>query len=140
MLKIALRRSHSGLTLIELMTTMSVSLILIAVGIPGVSSLLANNTMVASTNDLVTHLQYARSEAVKRQQPVSVCSSSDGLTCANSTEWGTGWIVFTDEKGTAGSLDAGDTLLRVSQPIGEMLSIISDQKYVRYLGDGSVAI
>ena len=135
----SLRFSNSGLTLIELMSTLAVSLILLAAGIPGVNALLANNKMVASTNDLVRHLQFTRSESVKRQIPVTICSSGDGVSCAQSTEWGIGWIVFTDDSGSAGDIDGSDQLLRSYQPIGTFVSITSAQAFVRYTADGSIS-
>jgi len=136
----SLRSLNSGLTLIDLMTTLAVAMVLVTVGVPGLSALVAGNRMAAGTNDLVTHLQYARSESVKRQLPVSVCSSVDGQICAGSTEWGTGWIVFTDASGTAGSLDGSDQLLRSYLPTDSELSISSATTFVRYLADGSIAI
>jgi type IV fimbrial biogenesis protein FimT len=131
---------NSGFTLVELMSALAVSLIVLTLGIPGFSTLLANNQMTASTNDLVTHLQYARSESVKRGMPVSVCSSSDGESCTGSYEWGNGWIVFTDDAGSLGSLDGSDQLLRSYLPTGEVISILSDQKNVTYHADGSLTI
>lgn len=140
MVKNSLRLFNSGMTLVELMLTLAVSLIVVSVGIPSANMLIASNQMTAITNDLVTHLQYARSESVKRQMPVSICSSGDGQICANSTEWGTGWIVFTDSSGFAGNLDGSDHLLRSYQSTGSMMSIASDQKFVRYQPDGSISI
>ena len=132
--------SNSGFTLIELMTTLIVALLLLVVGIPSASTLIANNQMTATTNDLVSHLQYARSESVKRQMPVSVCSSNDGVSCAGSNEWGVGWIVFTDDSGAAGNIDASDQLLRKYKPNGPFVSILSIDMYVRYMSDGSISM
>lgn len=140
MAKSSSRSTNSGFTVVELMTTLTVALLLLVIGVPSVSTLLANNQMVATTNDLVTHLQYARSESVKRQMPVSVCSSGDGLICAGSSEWGVGWIVFTDDSGTAGSFDGSDQLLRSFQPTGSFVSIAANYNFVRYLTDGSISL
>jgi type IV fimbrial biogenesis protein FimT len=140
MIRSSMQSLNSGFTLVELMSTLAVSLIVLTLGIPGFSTLLANNQMTASTNDLVTHLQYARSESVKRGMPVSACSSSDGESCTDSYEWGNGWIVFTDDTGSSGSLDGSDQLLRSYLPTGEVISILSDQKSVTYHADGSLSI
>ena len=140
MVKHSLRIVNSGLTLIELMIALAVLLIVVTVGIPSASTLVANNQMIATTNDLVTHLQYARSEAIKRKMRVSACSSSDGLVCANSIEWGVGWIVFTDDSGASGSLDESDQLLRSYHPTGMAVSIASDRAYVSYQSSGAVSM
>ncbi|MEJ2692806.1 MAG: GspH/FimT family pseudopilin [Candidatus Thiodiazotropha sp.] len=131
---------HSGFTLVELMTTLTVALLLLVIGVPSFSTLLANNQMAATTNDLVSHLQYARSESVKRQMPVSVCSSDNGESCTGSNEWGVGWIVFTDDSGTVGNLDSSDQLLRKYQPNGPFVSILSVDMFIRYASDGSISM
>jgi type IV fimbrial biogenesis protein FimT len=133
-------RLNKGFTLVELMTTLTVAMLLLSVGIPSASSLLANNRMTARTNDLVTHLQYARSESIKRQIAVTVCASEDGEVCAGSDDWGTGWIVFTDETGNVGELDGSDMLLRSYLTSDTVIEIGSNMEYVRYNPGGSIGI
>lgn len=42
-------------------------------------------------------MQLARSEAVKRNQPVSVCSANSALNaCGNTTDWTDGWLLAID--------------------------------------------
>jgi type IV fimbrial biogenesis protein FimT len=122
------------------MVTLAVAAIVLGTGIPNATRLMANNQMTASTNDLVRHMHLARSEAVKRGNPVSVCASFDGEVCANTNEWGAGWIVFTDDSGNSGSLDGDDEVIRVYTPTGATISIQSDQDYVRYMPDGSMSL
>ena len=55
-----------GFTLIELMFTVVLMSILLAIGIPSFSNLIASTKLTNATNTLIGHLQYARSEAVKR--------------------------------------------------------------------------
>ena len=57
------------------------------------------NRLTAQTNDLVTVLNYARSEAIKRGVRVTLCSSNNGTSCLGSTTWDTGWIAFIDTNG-----------------------------------------
>jgi type IV fimbrial biogenesis protein FimT len=102
-----------GFTLIELMVTLTVATILVTVAIPGFRTIIQNNRATTQSNNLLTAMTLARSEAIKRGIRVSVCSSSDQATCAGSTDWATGWIVFTDDTGTAGTLDGTDVLIRV---------------------------
>jgi type IV fimbrial biogenesis protein FimT len=69
--------------------------------------------LATQANDFMTALNLARSEAVKRGRPVTVCRSTDGASCSGSgVNWETGWIVFTDANGD-GVVDAGDGILRV---------------------------
>src|ERR1700675_3727264 len=58
--------------------------------------------------------QFARPEAIKEGQPVTVCVSTDALTCTGGVNWENGWIVFSDAHGNA-TVDGADALLRVQK-------------------------
>ena len=87
---------ESGLTLVELLVTIVVLSVLLALGVPGLQNFVKNNRLTAQANDLVVALQLARSEAVKRGTGSIVCASANEATCSGSDDWTTGWIVFTD--------------------------------------------
>lgn len=128
-----------GFTLVELMIVIAILSILITVGIPSFSNFLSDNRMSSFTNDLVADLNLARSEAIKRNLPVSICASSDQTSCSNATEWATGWIIFTDTFGTPGSVDNGDNVLHVRQAAGSSTMTLSvDRPYLRFLASGFV--
>jgi type IV fimbrial biogenesis protein FimT len=102
----------TGFTLIELMIVIALAAILLGLGVPGFQQLMANNRITSLTNDFVTALSFARSEAIKRGRQVSMCKSNDGATCDSTLAWNDGWIVFTDG-GTEGDIDGTDLVLRV---------------------------
>ena len=102
---------HAGFTLIELLITIVIATILVALTVPAFHTFVQNNRITAQVNELVTALTLTRSEAVKRKQTVSICSSSDVSTCTGN--WNQGWIIFTDDNSN-GAVDAGtDVVLRV---------------------------
>jgi type IV fimbrial biogenesis protein FimT len=72
-------------------------------------------------------MQFARGEAIKEGQTVIICSSKDAKTCANSTSWKTGWIVFSDTNGNL-AFDAGEPVLRVQTPFIGSDSFDADNK------------
>ena len=87
-----------GFTLIEVLTIMLVVAILASVGIPSMSRMLEGNRLSANTNRLVSSLYAARSEAVKRNIEVVVCTRNVvGTACGDATtNWKDGWIVYVD--------------------------------------------
>jgi type IV fimbrial biogenesis protein FimT len=94
-------RKQQGLTLIELMVTLAVAIILITVGMPMFTGVVANNRATTQTNALVSAVKLARSEAVKRGANVSIA--------ATSSDWANGWTVFVDAN-SDGNVDVGEGL------------------------------
>lgn len=84
------------MTLVELLITIVVLSILLALGVPGLQNFIKSTRVSAQANDLVVAIQLARSEAVKRGSGTVVCASNNEATCSGSDDWSTGWIVFSD--------------------------------------------
>lgn len=95
-----------GFTLIELIVTISIVGILLSVAIPSFTSTIRSTRLTTYANELVTSLNLARSEAVKRGVQISV--RRKGSTNQN---WDSGWDIFTDLDGD-GVLGTADTLLK----------------------------
>jgi type IV fimbrial biogenesis protein FimT len=112
-----------GFTLVELMVTIGVAAILIGLAVPGFVTTIRDSQMTSASNDLLVSIQLARSEAIKRHLPVSVCRSAnatdDAPSCGGGDGWQDGWIVFADGTEAApdpnGTLDDGEQLLHQSR-------------------------
>lgn len=128
-------RKQSGLTLIELIVGMAILAILATTAVPSFVDFVRRNRLATQTNDLVTAINIARSEAVKRSQQVSICASGDQATCSGSTDWTDGWIVFRDT-GSAGSPTV-DEVLR-TWPARDQSMVLDGPAQLQYDGDGSV--
>lgn len=107
---------NQGFTLIELMATLAVAAITLTLGIPSFNEAIKGNYMTSKVNELVTDINLTRSEAVKRATNVAICSRDNDSSCRVSNDWLNGWIVFVDVN-TSGSLDNGDEILRVHEPL-----------------------
>ena len=99
---------NRGFTIVELMITLAVAAILLAVGVPSLFDFINNNRVSGQYNDFVTSLHMARSEAIKRGRKVSVCSSSSGTSCA-AGNWEDGWIVWADSDGN-GTVESSEII------------------------------
>jgi type IV fimbrial biogenesis protein FimT len=109
---------NKGFTLIELMITLAIAAILVTVGIPAFTNLMIKNQLSGQIQNLYGALSFARSEAIKRGDYVSVCKSNDQSTCSGN--WGDGWIVFENKdndipavRDDIGDPDNEEPLLRV---------------------------
>jgi type IV fimbrial biogenesis protein FimT len=93
--------------------TLLVAGILLGIGVPNMMEFSRNASMTAAANDFVTATLRARTEAVKRQAPVTLCLS-DNPTDANPTcvagavsdSLTRGFVVFVDENN---NFNADDT-------------------------------
>jgi type IV fimbrial biogenesis protein FimT len=119
-------RRSAGFNLVELLVVVSLVSVLLTLGVSSYKYTTNSNRVSAEINGLLGDMQYARSEAVRQGQPVSVCPSASGTTCdTTSTSWQNGWIVFSDFNGN-GNTDTGtvDQVLRVQARFGSQDTLV----------------
>lgn len=80
-------KAVAGFTLIELMVTLAVVAITLAIGVPSFQGVVSDNRLTGAANNLIGALNVARSEAIKRGRSVV-------LTPVGS-DWSTGGRVAT---------------------------------------------
>lgn len=87
-----MRRSHppsarpDGFTLIEMMVTVIVLGVVVALAAPSFTESVRRNRMVTAANELSAALQTARMEAIRRNARVELCPTTDGGSCGGS-DW-----------------------------------------------------
>jgi type IV fimbrial biogenesis protein FimT len=92
-------KQQKGVTLVELMVTVSIVAIILAFVKPSIQSILIKNRIVAEINEMSSVIQYARHHAIDEQAQVIVCPSKDYFVC--STDWNDPKIVFIDDDDNA---------------------------------------
>lgn len=103
-----------GFTLIELLVTLAIAGIVLGLAAPSFSTSIRNSRLTSNINTLVATLNFARSEAIKRNQSVTV----KRVAGAGTGVWEQGWIVFVDVDGDgdgiaeADASDVNDEILR----------------------------
>ncbi len=109
-----------GFTLIELMVTLALAAILMAVAVPSITTFMRNAELTSFTNSLLAALNAARGEAMKRGRYCLVVPK-DG------SSWDSGWVVFVD-------MDRSQT-----NTSGDFTVLSSDakQSYITVTGNGS---
>jgi type IV fimbrial biogenesis protein FimT len=134
-----MKHRAQGMTLLELMLGLTVLGILMAIAVPSFRTYTGNARTTAATNDLVTAMAVARSEALRRSSLVRVCASADLADCSGTNDWSTGWIVFADPDAD-GSVDANE-LIQTWPPLTGGVVMTADAAAVTYnaMGMGQIA-
>lgn len=109
-----------GFTLIEMLVVITISAILLAVGIPMFNGTIASMRASEGANSLVASLELARVEAIRRGIPVTLCRvTAATATACNSAasgdfagdDWAAGWMVWADvPNDPPGAADVADTI------------------------------
>ena len=139
-------RKLRGFTLVELMIALSVAAILTMVAAPSFSSFLEAQRLRAVVATLVGDLNFARSEAIKRNAPVLVCAKAgQSDNCSSSPNWDHGWVVCydADRDNQCDDAQPGDpNPMRISGALDRSLDLKSSDGKLRFdaLGTSGSAV
>jgi type IV fimbrial biogenesis protein FimT len=119
------------------MVTVAVAGVVIALGAPSFTRMLARHAIAAQADELQDAVRVGRNEAMKRSGPVVLCRTDAGNTgqCASGGgSWQT-WLLFADVDRN-GSFDAGDALVRQHVDVSNRMSVTSATASVRFEATG----
>lgn len=145
MCKFPTQKLATGFTLIELMMVVAVLAVTLSIAIPGMQRTISNTRLRTESSRLLSALTLARSEAIGRNDLVSVCPSSfgaDGIARC-SRNYADGWIVFSNRNKDRVVDKDSDEIIRVFSglPSGYSLTnkagTIDAHELISYYPDGS---
>lgn len=115
-----LLKASQGLSLIELLVTLSIISILLFVGLPSLAEMIRKNQVESAAYDLMTAIQTTRN--------LSVMQHKRAVLRANQ-EWHDGWELFIDENDN-GKREEGEELL-FTQGVLSDLNISTNSKAMK---------
>lgn len=118
----------SGFTLTELMVTISIAGIMLAVAVPSLHSFILDNRLASQSTEFTGALAMARSEASRRSSRMVVSPAASGFDG--------GWKIWADTNGNT-LLDAGEAVLRIHEDLhGNTLTSSGAVSPIVYLPSG----
>jgi len=94
-------KNKAGLSLVELVISLTVLAVLLILTIPSFKDLLMNDRVAALKSEFNNALNYARNSALSRNVTVAVCPFSAVGSAACGGNWQAGFIVVSDPGGTS---------------------------------------
>ena len=131
--------TQTGFTLTELIVVIAIVAILMGIGVPSYKYVTTANRVSSEVNALLGDMQYARSEAIREGQTVTVCAANaNGTDCAGvgNTTWQGGWIVFSDANGDQFVQAATEPVLRVKNTFASQDKFTSTVNAVTFNREG----
>jgi len=111
--------ANCGFTLIELMVTVTLVAIVLAVGVPSFTTFQRNAELTSTTNSLLAALNAARGEAMKRGMNAMVVP-------ADGANWSSGWVAFVDKNRSQAYEPDSDITIMTSDPLPAYLAVVGN--------------
>ena len=84
----------AGYSLYELVMTLALVAIVLTIGLPSFSGMVARSHQRVEIDALFHAIHLARKESIVRRRVVSLCPSFDGQSCVPGRDWSGGWLLF----------------------------------------------
>ena len=107
---------HRGFSFLEVLVVLAVVAVLVSLAAPSLASLRQQHRLQSLAESFFNSMSLARSEALRRQQTVTLCPRASDAECDASDNWQQGWLVFVDANGNA-RREPDEPLLEVKQAL-----------------------
>lgn len=134
-------RIGTGFSLVEALTVLAITAILLLIGVPSYAGLVESQRASSAMHLLTAHMASARITAITYRIPTVVCPSDRAGGCRRDGDWSQGWLMFFDADGNRQPDSRQDILRDENAPIHPSLRIVSSagRSQLRYLPDGRSA-
>ena len=88
-----MRHRIRGYSLYEILMTLTLVAVIVGLGLPSYSGVVARNRQHVEINALFHAIHVARKESIMRLRVVTICLSFDGQACNPGLDWSWGWIM-----------------------------------------------
>jgi len=123
-------RAARGMTLIELMVTVTILAVMLGLGVPSFRAFINSQRVKSAATEMMTAVMIARSEAIKRNaaaaSPIKVLAAADdaaGACPLSGGTWSAGWCVAQSPYNTAAA-----TIHRQKSMEGIVLATYTDAR------------
>jgi type IV fimbrial biogenesis protein FimT len=128
-----------GFTLLEALVVLALLALLLSLAAPSMKGLRQKHQMQSQAEQLQASLLLARTEALRRQQRVSLCVRESvagaGPVCSTAGSWAQGWVVFVDGNDNA-RREAAETVLWVQEALPAWMTLQGNATVDRYISYG----
>lgn len=133
-----------GVTIVELLIVVTIGAVLAAIAIPGLRDTLNSTRQATALGLVMSDLNQARSEAIKRNWRLLVCAANaDGTDCSGSLDWRSGWVVCRQDDAIITECEdstlADPNPIIVRPPLADSLTLTSSVAVIRFFPNSSAS-
>jgi len=122
------RDRPGGYSLYELIITLGLVSLILTLGIPSFSTIVANNRLRTEVDALFHAIHLARKDSIMRHRAVTLCPSHDGLNCVAGNEWSGGWIRFVNTDRDSPPVRDADEVVLQHHKVGHNSRIFANRR------------
>jgi type IV fimbrial biogenesis protein FimT len=130
---------NRGFTLLEALVVLALLAVLMSLAAPSLQGLRHKHQMQSQAEQLQSSLMLARTEALRRQQRVTLCvresAAAAGQDCATAGTWAQGWVLFVDGNNNA-RREATETVLQVQAALPGWMTLQGNATVDQYISYG----
>lgn len=131
-----------GFTIIEMIITVALLAVMLAVAVPGFGNLYQSNNLATASNRFVSSLALTRNEAISRNASVIMCNTNAANTqCATNGAWESGWAIWIDlDNGGLTDIDSNELIqTEEAMPAGYTLRATTYANVITFVPTGEAS-